>query len=324
MKTKNFIITLLMTLTTTYSFAQEEIIQEVVQEEVVIADILEDQIQVEVQEAAQEIIQEEIQEEMQEQPQDLLAKGEKIKLKNAGKVEKYEVPCLFNLSNEMTEEELDRYKAQKCYSLRMIDATVEDENGEEKKLEKLELSGMMNKMTSSMVKESEACVDLYAQGLNDLFEYGGEDMDLTKGQTLKYPDGRELSLKIPASFEVFASVDNTAVAHSDFNTARLGSRIGIFDRLAQVSNNVVNTATQKGNFRQGFSLSFKDGEDDRLKKQCWSVSKSDDIQIAEDKYNTGTPENAIQDVSRLGGNLLKRTVQGFSRMVNNTSATISQ
>lgn len=95
-------------------------------------------------------------------------------------VEVVEKECMFALRKTMTEKEAQNKAKYSCYSLRINNAVVETDDGEQMILGVVETRPMVELFN---VKASRKCVDSIAESMNKVFK----GQALPKGETLELP-----------------------------------------------------------------------------------------------------------------------------------------
>lgn len=250
---------------------------------------------------------------------DGLADGERFSLKGADRVEKYEVDCHFTLSNELTQAELDQYKAQKCYGLRFKDAIVVDQNGNEKIIPTLDTAPLQQKVVS--FKESSACTDLYVESLNTLFDYkkdSQKEIDLSKQKKIQYSRKRMVNIQIPSEFEAVVE-GGRIMARSGQSSSELKSDNGILNKLAQATNAVANRVSKTTGARKSFDLYQLDGGEE---VRCNSIAMDNRVEINNEKYNAELSDGSVwDDMRKAGKNIFGKTRNSVARTINNITTS---
>ncbi len=253
-----------------------------------------------------------------------LVDGEEVKLLGGEEVVSVETPCHFALSSVMTSEEMESYRDQKCYGLKVKNAQVQTYDGQVRTIESFELPALKKRITASIVRESKECVDKYADKMNLLFDYQAKNekqLDFGKKLTIQesYGPNMRSEVKIPLHYTIRTQADGKLVAEPSVKSIELESDNRVLNSLNSVVNKVVNKSAEITDVREGFGISqTRNGE---LFDSCSSVAIEREVEIDDEKYAQNLDGSVVNDSRKYLGNLWKKTVHTTGSLINNVTAS---
>lgn len=250
-----------------------------------------------------------------------------VKIISGGEVEAFEGPCHFSFSKVMTSEEREKYKDQKCHGLKIKKAKIQTKEGKILDVESIELPGLMKRLSGNVMRESKECVDLYVDGMNELFKYqesSQKNLDFGKilrVQTPKTPH-QKLDIKIPEYLDIVTFEDGKMVAEPSVKSFSLESDNKILGTIGDVAGKIANKGTELADIKQGFMANqIVDG---KQVKECHSVALKDDVKIDDEKYTETLDGSVVNDSRKFLKNIWKKTVNGAGTVINNGAEVIGK